>query len=133
MPEENNVLIIHFPESSKTFEALSQFKGQPGVRGGCRGAHGRWPGSPRRRLLAGRGHRCRRRWVGGLADRDPGRSRGWAARVVRRDVRRRGDIAEKNASFAVRFALAAVEGAEYAVLYATLARMDADSLAAKSG
>ena len=33
MPEENNVLIIHFPESSKAFEALSQFKGQPGVQG----------------------------------------------------------------------------------------------------
>ena len=33
MPEENNVLIIHFPESSKAFEALSEFKGQPGVRG----------------------------------------------------------------------------------------------------
>jgi hypothetical protein len=29
----NSVLIIYFPESSKTFEALSQFKGQPGVRG----------------------------------------------------------------------------------------------------
>jgi hypothetical protein len=47
--------------------------------------------------------------------------------VDQRDVRRRGDIAEKDATFAVRFALAAVEGAEYAVLYATLARMDADS------
>jgi uncharacterized membrane protein len=33
MPEENNVLIMHFPESSKAFEALSQLKGQPGVRG----------------------------------------------------------------------------------------------------
>jgi uncharacterized membrane protein len=33
MPEENNVLIIHFPESSKAFEALSEFKSQPGVRG----------------------------------------------------------------------------------------------------
>ena len=33
MPEENNVLVIHFAESSKAFEALSQLKGQPGVRG----------------------------------------------------------------------------------------------------
>jgi uncharacterized membrane protein len=33
MSEENNVLVMHFPESSKAFEALSQFKGQPGVRG----------------------------------------------------------------------------------------------------
>ena len=33
MSEENNVLIIHFPESSKAFEALSQLKSQPGVRG----------------------------------------------------------------------------------------------------
>lgn len=33
MSEENNVLVIHFPESSKAFEALSQLKSQPGVRG----------------------------------------------------------------------------------------------------
>ena len=33
MPEENNVLIIHFPESSTAFEALSELKGQPGVKG----------------------------------------------------------------------------------------------------
>ena len=33
MSEENNVLVIHFPESSKAFEALSELKDQPGVRG----------------------------------------------------------------------------------------------------
>ena len=33
MPTENNVLIMHFPESSQAFEALSQLKGQPGVAG----------------------------------------------------------------------------------------------------
>ena len=33
MPTENNVLIMHFPESSQAFEALSQLKGQPGVTG----------------------------------------------------------------------------------------------------
>lgn len=33
MPEENNVLVVHFPENSKAFAALSQFKSQPGVRG----------------------------------------------------------------------------------------------------
>jgi uncharacterized membrane protein len=33
MPDEDNVLIIYFPDSSKAFEALSQFKGQPGVKG----------------------------------------------------------------------------------------------------
>ena len=122
------------PREQQGVRGTEPVQGPAGCQGrGRRGAHGRWPGSPRRRLLAGRGHRCRRRWAGGLADRDPGRSRGWAAPVEHRDARRRGDIAEKDATFAVRFALAAVEEAEYAVLYATLARMGADSLAAKSG
>ena len=42
---------------------------------------------------------------------------------------RDADIAEQDAIFAARFALGAVEEAEYAALYATLARMDANSLA----
>ena len=33
MPTENNVLIMHFPENSQAFEALSQLKSQPGVTG----------------------------------------------------------------------------------------------------
>jgi uncharacterized membrane protein len=33
MPTENNVLIMHFPDKSQAFEALSQLKGQPGVTG----------------------------------------------------------------------------------------------------
>ena len=48
-------------------------------------------------------------------------------------AQRDADIAEKDATFAVRFTVAAVEEAKYAALYATLARMDADSSAAKSG
>ena len=76
-----------------------------------------------------------------------GLQKSWSDHVagVRRDVDakraeletkgalRDADIAEKDATFAVRFALAAVEEAEYAALYAPLARMDADSSAAKSG
>ena len=54
------------------------------------------------------------------------------AELETKAVQRAADNAEKDATFSVRFALAAVEEAEYAVLYATLARMDADSVAAKS-
>ena len=41
-------------------------------------------------------------------------------------------ISEKDASFAVDYAYAAIEEAEYAVLDARLARMNADDLAAGS-
>jgi uncharacterized membrane protein len=33
MPEENNVLVMHFPGNSQAFEALSELKDAPGVRG----------------------------------------------------------------------------------------------------
>jgi hypothetical protein len=42
---------------------------------------------------------------------------------------RNADGAEADADFAVDFAIAAIEEAEYAVLDATLARMKADELA----
>jgi hypothetical protein len=45
---------------------------------------------------------------------------------------READIAERDAAFAVDFALGAVEEAEYAALYATLARMDAEGMTAGS-
>ena len=44
---------------------------------------------------------------------------------------RRADIAEEDALFAIDYAYATIEEAEYAVLDAVLARMDADELAAK--
>jgi hypothetical protein len=44
-------------------------------------------------------------------------------------ARRRGDVAEDDAVAAVAFAESALEEAEYAVLSATLARMDADAAA----
>ena len=44
---------------------------------------------------------------------------------------RRAENAEGDASFAIDYAYAAIEEAEYAVLDATLARMEADELAAK--
>jgi hypothetical protein len=44
---------------------------------------------------------------------------------------RRAENAEDDASFAIDYAYAAIEEAEYAVLDATLARMEADELAAK--
>ena len=47
--------------------------------------------------------------------------------------RRRADHAEADAIAAVDFASAALEEAEYAVLDARLARMEADDLAAASG
>jgi hypothetical protein len=46
-----------------------------------------------------------------------------------RTARRNADQAESDAAFAVAFAYGAVEEAEYAVLDAILARMDADDLA----
>ena len=33
MPEETNVLVMHFTDPSKSFQALSELKGQPGVIG----------------------------------------------------------------------------------------------------
>jgi hypothetical protein len=45
---------------------------------------------------------------------------------------READVAERDAAFAVDFALGAVEEAEYAGLYATLARMDAEGMTAGS-
>jgi len=47
-------------------------------------------------------------------------------------AQRAADRAEDDASFAVNYALGAIDEAEYAVLDATLARMDADDLAAGS-
>jgi hypothetical protein len=44
-------------------------------------------------------------------------------------AQRTADGAEADADFAVDYALAAIEEAEYAVLDATLARMEADELA----
>jgi len=46
---------------------------------------------------------------------------------------RRADNAEDDALFAIDFAYSAIEEAEYAVLDATLARSEADDLAARSG
>ena len=82
-----------------------------------------------------------------ISERWAGMQKGWSDHVagIRRNVdakraeleskaaERDADIAENDATVAVRFALAAVEEAEYAALYATLARMDADGMAAKSG
>jgi hypothetical protein len=48
-------------------------------------------------------------------------------------AQRRADNAEDDAAFAVDYAYAAVEEAEYAVLDATLARMEADEMAATGG
>lgn len=48
-------------------------------------------------------------------------------------AQRRADNAEDDATFAVGYAYAAVEEAEYAVLDATLARMEADEMAATGG
>jgi hypothetical protein len=45
---------------------------------------------------------------------------------------RRADVAEGDAAFAMDFAYAAIEEAEYAVLDAGLARLEADELAAKA-
>jgi hypothetical protein len=47
-------------------------------------------------------------------------------------AKRAADIAEADAEFAVNFALGAIDEAEYAVLDATLARMNADSLVSGS-
>jgi hypothetical protein len=52
------------------------------------------------------------------------------AAVDAKVAKREADHAEKDAAFAVDFALGAVEEAEYAVLYATLSRMDAEKMAA---
>jgi hypothetical protein len=46
-----------------------------------------------------------------------------------KSVERTADQAEDDAAFAIDYAYAAIEEAEYAVLDATLARMDADDLA----
>jgi hypothetical protein len=48
-------------------------------------------------------------------------------------AQRAADNAEDDAAFAVDYAYAAIEEAEYAVLDATLARMNADSLAKGTG
>ena len=48
-------------------------------------------------------------------------------------AQKRADNAEDDAAFAVDYAYAAVEEAEYAVLDATLARMEADEMAATGG
>jgi hypothetical protein len=50
-----------------------------------------------------------------------------------KSAQRRADNAEDDAAFAVDYAYAAVEEAEYAVLDATLARMEADEMAATGG
>jgi hypothetical protein len=48
-------------------------------------------------------------------------------------AKRAADTAEADAQFAVNFALGAIDEAEYAVLNATLARMNADGLVSGSG
>jgi len=50
-----------------------------------------------------------------------------------KSAQRRADNAEDDAAFAVDYAYAAVDEAEYAVLDATLARMEADEMAASGG
>jgi len=47
-------------------------------------------------------------------------------------AQREADNAEEDAAFAIDYAYAAIEEAEYAVLDATLARMNADELAART-
>ena len=48
-------------------------------------------------------------------------------------AQRNAEIAEDDASFAVEYAYAAIEEAEYAVLDAALARKQADELSPQSG
>ena len=49
------------------------------------------------------------------------------------DAELTAENAEDDASFAIEYAYAAIEEAEYAALDATLARMEADELAAAAG
>ena len=50
-----------------------------------------------------------------------------------KSAQKRADNAEDDAAFAIDYAYAAVDEAEYAVLDATLARMEADEMAATGG
>jgi hypothetical protein len=53
------------------------------------------------------------------------------AELAAKSAARSADIAEEDALFAIDYAYATIEEAEYAALDAVLARMDADELAAK--
>jgi hypothetical protein len=102
--------------------------GQGGRGTGCRSPQ---PGEGRPRKVPERGE-SRRAGAGRPAARHRHQNiDAKKAELAAKSAARSADIAEEDALFAIDYAYATIEEAEYAALDAVLARMDADELAAK--